>query len=234
MIPLKDENPTSTRPVVTVGIIAVNVFVYGYTVMLGPGPGEGLVYSLSMVPARFFGPGGASWLPAIYTPVSSMFLHGGLLHLAGNMIFLWVFGDNVEDRLGHLAFLAFYLACGVAAAFAHAAANPGSTLPMVGASGAISGVLGAYILMFPRARVWTFVFLFVIWQVIRIPAAVVIGVWIVLQLLFGITELGRQSGGVAWFAHIGGFFAGAALAWILGRAGVRAGRGTKRASWRMT
>jgi len=234
MIPLKDDNPASRFPVVTVGFVIANVFVFGYMTILGPVEAGTLVHRFSVVPARMFGDGAAAWMSAVYTPASSMFIHGGLLHIAGNMLFLWIFGDNVEDRFGHLGFLAFYLGCGVFAALAHAAAHPESTLPMAGASGAVSGVLGAYILMYPRARVWTLVFLIVFWRVVRIPAVVVIGLWILLQLVNAAAEFGRDGGGVAWFAHIGGFFAGVLLAWLFGRGVRRSGRGKGRASWRMT
>jgi membrane associated rhomboid family serine protease len=221
MIPLKDENPTSTVPYVTVCLVVLNVFVFGYMMVMGQPDVETLVYRFSVTPARLLGAGTGgwadTWYSTIYTPVTSMFMHAGLLHIAGNMLFLWVFGDNVEDRLGHLGFLGFYLACGLAAVLGHVAFNAGSEVPMVGASGAVSGVLGAYMLMFPRAKVWTFVFLFVFWQFIRVPAVLVIGLWIILQFINGIAELGRQEGGVAWFAHIGGFIAGISLVLVSGR-----------------
>ena len=150
--------------------------------------------------------------PAFRPPLSlllHMFLHGGLFHLAGNMLYLWIFGNNVEDVLGRFRFAVFYLVCGLSASLTHIAFNPRSTVPMIGASGAIAGVLGAYALLFPRARVRTFVFLFVFIQVVPIPAAVILGLWFVMQIM----NIGL-GGGVAWFAHIGGFLVGMGLVWV--------------------
>jgi membrane associated rhomboid family serine protease len=140
-----------------------------------------------------------------------MFLHGGFAHLLGNMVFLWIFGNNVEDATGHLRFVLFYLTCGVAAALSHVAAQPGSTVPMVGASGAISGVLGAYFLLYPHARIVTLVFLGFFAQTVQIPAFFFLGFWFLMQFLSGAVSIGSRGGGVAWFAHIGGFIAGLVL-----------------------
>ncbi len=141
-----------------------------------------------------------------------MFLHGGLLHLGGNMLYLWIFGNNIEDRLGPVKFIIFYFVCGVVAAYSHAVTSPSSGIPMVGASGAIAGVLGAYLLLFPRAGVYTIVFLGFFIQVVRLPALIVIGFWAIIQLVSGLmSSAGTMGGGVAWFAHIGGFIAGLAL-----------------------
>ena len=210
MIPLKDDNPTSTVPYVNTGIIALNVLVFIYSLTLGNGAVERFVYHYSAVPALLFGEPGP---PAgVYlTLVTSMFLHGGFLHIAGNMLFLWIFGDNVEDALGHVKYVFFYLACGIIAALAHGLTNPGSRLPMLGASGAISGVLGAYIILYPRAKVWTFFFFIFFWQVVKVPAVFIIGLWIIVQVLNGLTTYGQSTGGVAWFAHVGGFAAGIVL-----------------------
>jgi len=153
--------------------------------------------------------GGKSILASIFT---SMFLHGGLLHIAGNMLYLWVFGNNVEDRMGRAPFLAFYLAAGVAAVYAQAATDADSVIPMIGASGAIAGVLGAYLVLFPHARVVTLVPLFYFLQVAELPAILVLGFWFVLQAFQGVGSLGSDVGGVAWFAHIGGFVFGALVA----------------------
>ena len=214
MIPLKDDNPTQTVPYVNYGIIGLNVFLYLYLVFMGPVQGERFVLHYSVIPAALFGDGqpvkGVA-APGYFSLLSSMFLHGGLLHIAGNMLFLWIFGDNIEDYLGHLKYLLFYLVCGVLAAYSHALLNPDSTLPMLGASGAISGVLGAYILLYPRAGVWTFFFFLFFWQVIRVPAVLIIGLWIVIKVVNGLLEPTHRGGGVAWFAHVGGFIAGMLL-----------------------
>ncbi|HLB25641.1 MAG TPA: rhomboid family intramembrane serine protease [Nitrospirota bacterium] len=223
MIPLKDDNPSGTAPFVTVAIILANAAVYLYMLMLGPRGTEKFVLSYAAIPARLVGTEAAA--PAEYmTVLSSMFMHGGFLHLAGNMLFLWVFGDNVEDRLGHLRFLLFYVLCGVAAALAHSLSHPGSLLPMIGASGAVSGVLGAYIVLFPRAGVWTFFFFLVFWQVIKVPAVLIIGWWIILQVINGLVYVDVPGGGVAWFAHVGGFLAGILLLLLMRKRVYRSNR----------
>ena len=142
---------------------------------------------------------------------SSMFLHGGFLHLAGNMLYLWIFGDNVEDQLGHVKFFIFYIMCGLAASLLHIFTSPNSQVPMVGASGAIAGVLGAYMIRFPKARILTLIFFGFFIRVIRVPALFVLGFWFILQLLYALPSIGSTSGGVAWFAHVGGFLAGIVL-----------------------
>jgi membrane associated rhomboid family serine protease len=152
-------------------------------------------------------------IPAPLTLITSMFLHGGLMHLLGNMLFLWVLGDNVEDALGHRRYVVFYLVCGVLAALAHAAMEPGSTIPMVGASGAISGVMGAYLVLHPKARIKVLVSYFIVW----LPAFVVLGVWIVFQVISAGAAAGGAGGGVAWWAHIGGFLAGMLLCGLFSR-----------------
>lgn len=207
-IPLKDLNPRIRPPVITVLLIAANIAAFLYTIMLPPQLGQALIYEMAMVPARIplaFSGHGITFAQAFLPFLTSMFLHSGPLHLAGNMLFLWVFGDNVEDYLGHLEYLLFYVVCGVGAGLAHTLINLNSTLPALGASGAISGVMGAYLVLYPRAKVLTLIFIFLV----PVPAVIVLGSWFVLQFLGGLDSLGiRSSGGVAWFAHIGGFLLG--------------------------
>lgn len=210
MIPIRDDNPTTITPVVTVGLIVVNVLVFIYQLSLGP-QGEAFVYVFGAVPGTLFGGESLSPVPPMLTLVTSMFLHGGVMHIGGNMLYLWIFGNNIEDVMGHGRFILFYLLCGVAAAYAHAITAPGSLVPMIGASGAISGVLGAYLLLFPRARVLTLIPFGIVMHMEYIPAAWLLGFWILLQFLNGTLSLGGGGGGVAWFAHVGGFLAGMAL-----------------------
>lgn len=219
MIPLRDENPSQRAPLVTRTLIALNALAFLYELAQGERLRE-LFFAWGFVPERlsaaFSGSGELS--AAAITLLTSMFLHGGWLHLLGNMWYLWIFGDNVEDRLGHWRFLAFYLAAGLFSALAHAFFNPSSPVPTVGASGAIAGVLGAYALAFPRARVITLLPVFFFFQVIAMPAMLVLGLWFVFQFLSGALSLaGPASGGVAWWAHIGGFAFGYALMAWLGR-----------------
>ncbi|MCJ7679361.1 MAG: rhomboid family intramembrane serine protease [Candidatus Aminicenantes bacterium] len=217
-IPLRDENPTTRFPVITVLFITVNVLVFIYQV-LSP---EGLqlyIYKLGAIPYEIthfqsisyvISESGAH-LSRISPPLSlftSMFLHGGVFHLLGNMLYLWIFGNNIEDYLGSLRFVLFYLIGGLVASLTHIIFNPGSQVPMIGASGAIAGILGAYFILYPFARVLTLVF----FTVIPIPAAIILGIWFVGQLL----NIGL-GGGVAWFAHIGGFVAGLLLLRLLKR-----------------
>jgi membrane associated rhomboid family serine protease len=215
MIPLKDLTPRRSVPLITYLLIAANVVVFFYQLSLGPHAGEQLVFEFGMVPARV---GLALTSPklslggALLPLLTSMFLHGGWLHILGNMWFLWIFGDNVEDRLGHFAYLGFYLVCGLAAGLTHIVFNWGSEVPSIGASGAISGVMGAYLVLFPRSRVLTLVPLLVIWFTVRLPAIIMIGYWFLIQFLSGLATLGaRQAGGVAFWAHVGGFLAGVVL-----------------------
>jgi membrane associated rhomboid family serine protease len=211
MIPLKDENRSDTFPFVTIMLIVVNCLVFIWEIF-SP-------LDVSQI-ARFYGAIPANLMsfavrPEAFQPISpftsvitAMFLHGNILHLAGNMLYLWIFGDNVEDTLGHLRFVFFYFFSGIAATYAFAFSGPDSLLPMVGASGAISGILGAYILLFPAARIVTLVFFGLIW-ISRMPAVIVIGLWIILQVLNGFfSDSQIQYGGVAWLAHVGGFLAG--------------------------
>jgi membrane associated rhomboid family serine protease len=221
VIPLHDDNPTTTRPIVTVGILIVCVVVYVWQhLILSNMGGLQAAYAFGLVPAVLTGremlPPEIAVVPAWATVLTSMFMHGGFWHLAGNMLYLWIFGNNIEDSMGHGRFLAFYVLCGVAAVFAQVLPNPGSIIPMVGASGAISGVLGAYMLLFPRARVLLGLPLgFVILQLGRFPAIWVLAAWFVMQLVMGSLSApkvpGESEGGIAFGAHIGGFIAGLLL-----------------------
>ena len=222
MFPLRDDNPSRTTPVFTVGLILVNALVFIYQLSLGLGgpdgarAGEAFILEFGLVPCRLTGNClAAADLPSpILTIISSMFMHGGLFHVGGNMLYLWIFGNNVEDTLGHGRYLIFYFACGVAAALAQTAVGPGSSVPMVGASGAVSGVLGAYLVLFPHAHVTTLIILGFFWRLVQVPAVVVLGFWIVVQVLNGLGSFGA-SGGVAFFAHIGGFGAGIVLLFLM-------------------
>ena len=210
MIPLKDNIPSSRAPVITVGLIVINVLVYLNQLALSPRAAVRFVYLYGLIPLEISS--GDLMVqhpvPLYGTILTSMFVHGGVFHLAGNMLYLWIFGDNVEDRLGRFRFLLFYLLSGVGAAAAQILSDPHSKIPMVGASGAISGVLGAYLLLYPHARVVTLVFFGWLVRVIEIRALIVLGFWIVVQLVSGLLTWGAQVGGVAWFAHVGGFVAG--------------------------
>jgi membrane associated rhomboid family serine protease len=206
-IPLRDENPSGKFAFVNIGLILANIAVFIYQLSLTPHAEKIFVTANAMVPARIpallsgYGTPEAAFLPL----VTSMFLHAGPAHILGNMLFLWVFGDNVESAFGHLWYLLFYFVCGVGAGLVHIAFNLNSHVPALGASGAISGVLGAYIILEPRNRILTLIFIFVV----RVPAVVVLGVWFVLQFLSGIGSLGTAvNGGVAVWAHIGGFLLG--------------------------
>ncbi|HKO56574.1 MAG TPA: rhomboid family intramembrane serine protease [Thermoanaerobaculia bacterium] len=215
MIPLRDENPRRTAPVVNVILIIINVLMFLWEVSLGPNL-ERALFQVAFIPARFW----QGYIgPEVIRIFVSMFLHGGLLHLGGNMLYLWIFGDNIEDRLGHFKYLLFYLACGFAATFAHAFVNPSSGLPSIGASGAIAGVLGAYLILFPHARVLTIIPIVFFITVREVPAILVLGLWFVIQFFTGVGSLGAvgaESGGVAYFAHIGGFVSGIVLILLLG------------------
>jgi membrane associated rhomboid family serine protease len=217
MFPLKDDLPSHTTPVVTVLLMAINIVVYLYQASLeidsrAGGAAEAFVMEFGLIPCRLTGTCRmAADLPSpVFTIFSSMFLHGSFFHIAGNMLYLWIFGNNVEDTLGHGRFTLFYLSSGVVAAATQTIVAPESHVPMIGASGAISGVLGAYFLLFPHASVLTLIIFGFFWRIVRIPALVVLGFWMVVQILNGLGSLGA-GGGVAWFAHIGGFFAGMGL-----------------------
>lgn len=210
MIPLHDDNPTEGTPLVTIATILCCVLVFLYQANLPNEPGELFVFQYGAIPALVFGEAQLPTvaIPAYATLITSMFLHGGWMHLIGNMLYLWIFGNNIEDVMGHARFVLFYLACGILAALSHAVTDPTSTVPMVGASGAISGVLGAYVLLFPRAHVLVFIPGI---GTARVAAGVVLGMWFATQLLSGGMSVGSRGGGVAFFAHIGGFVAGMLL-----------------------
>jgi len=217
VLPLRDDVRKRSWPLVTLALIALNVVVYLHEAALGPRL-EAAVHIWGLVPARLVywtELGGAPLDPARFAPlVSSMFWHAGILHLAGNMLYLWIFGASLEDRLGHARFLLFYLGAGMAAGLAQVALLPDATIPTVGASGAIAGVLGAYLVTFPRARVLAFVPIFILPWIVEIPAVVYLVFWFVLQLMSGLAELGLpgdMGAGVAWWAHAGGFLAGVVL-----------------------
>jgi membrane associated rhomboid family serine protease len=213
MIPLHDDNPTTLNPLATVALIAVCCAIFLWQLSLGARGGQMAVIGLGMIPAVLLQdlrlPPELYIVPPAATVLTSMFLHGGWMHLIGNMLFLWIFGNNVEDSMGHARFLIFYLLCGVAAVFAQALPDPGSQVPMIGASGAISGVLGAYLLMYPHARVLVMIPIVFFPYFVRLPALWVLGLWFGLQLLSELTS--PQGAGVAFRAHIGGFLAGMAL-----------------------
>jgi membrane associated rhomboid family serine protease len=202
MIPLRDVIPSRTTPYVTVSLIAVNAMVFLFEFSLGSATND-FILSWGLIPAAF------SWV----TVLTSMFLHGGFLHVGGNMLYLWIFGDNVEDRMGHGRFLVFYLLCGVVAALAQTILNPDSVIPMVGASGAIAGVMGAYFVLYPHSRIVTLVPIFFFIQLIEIPAIFFLGIWFLMQFLSGVGSIATAAtrepvGGVAFWAHVAGFAAG--------------------------
>lgn len=226
MIPLRDNVPSRTYPIVNIGLILLNVAVFLYQLMLGPEL-NAFVREYAVVPFRYFhhvyvgARGGIEPVsaPDLVAPLfTSMFMHGGWLHLIGNMLYLWIFGDNVEDRLGHFRYIVFYLLCGIVASLAHVWFNPNSRVPSLGASGAIAGVLSAYMLLYPRARVLVLLPIWFFWQTFEVPAPFFLGFWFLQQFFYGLFSLGvaaAQTGGVAWWAHIGGFLSGAILLWLL-------------------
>jgi membrane associated rhomboid family serine protease len=227
VIPLHDDNPTTTRAYVTVGIIIACTLVYlwQHWVLSGPDTVQAL-YSFGLVPAvltgREFLPPEMTYVPPVATILTSMFMHGGFWHLAGNMWYLWIFGNNIEEAMGHTRYLLFYLICGAASVAAQVFSDPGSVIPMVGASGAISGVLGAYLLLYPRTRVLLGVPLgFLIVQIGRYPAMWVLAAWFLMQLAMGYFAAakppGESQGGIAFGAHIGGFIAGCVLVTVFKR-----------------
>ena len=217
MLPLTDHNPRRTFPFVTYALIALNILAFLWELSLGQDLQRAL-FTLAFIPAKFWVPG--QWQYDIFATFFSMFLHGGLMHIGSNMLYLWIFGDNIEDRLGHFRYILFYLLCGVVATLAHAFASPGSTIPAIGASGAIAGVLGGYLILFPHAQVTTLIPIFMFITVRQVPAIIILGLWFVLQLFSGVGSLGvpdaQDMGGVAYFAHIGGFVAGMLLILLMG------------------
>ena len=225
MIPLRDDNPINITPVVTVGLIVLNILIFLYQISLGPQEGNLFVYQFGAIPAVIFGyqflPSDLVAIPASFSILTSMFLHGGFMHLIGNMLYLWIFGNNIEDAMVHGRFIGFYLLSGLVASMAHFLTDVTSEIPTIGASGAISGILGAYILLYPRAQVQVLIRLGFFWRVMYIPAGFVLGFYFVLQLFQGTLSLGQGGGGVAWFAHIGGFLAGLLLVGLFKQRTVR-------------
>ncbi|TDI89605.1 MAG: rhomboid family intramembrane serine protease [Caldithrix sp.] len=206
MIPIKDDNPRLRPPIFTVGLIALNIVAFYFEIQFGL---DTVVYQYGAIPSHIVE------LQSLETLLTSMFLHGGFLHLGGNMLYLWIFGDNIEGYLGHSRFLMFYLLCGLVAVFTHIFLSGISEIPMVGASGAVSGLLGAYLVKYPKARV--LVVIPIVWflTIRKIPAYIVLGFWFVMQLFYALSSLGiSQGGGVAFWAHIGGFAAGIVLIYL--------------------
>jgi membrane associated rhomboid family serine protease len=219
MIPLRDAIPSHSFPAATVLLIALNVLIFLYELSLGRAL-EIFIMQYGAVPLRFILAGQMEQVSTVerFLPLfSAMFLHGGWLHLGGNMLYLWIFGDNIEDRLGHVGFLMFYLVCGLAAALTQIYINPTSKIPMVGASGAVAGVLGAYLVLFPHSRVLALIPILFFFQVVELPALLFLVFWFLMQFLSGavaITAAPYATGGVAWWAHIGGFVSGMALGFL--------------------
>lgn len=214
MIPIRDQIPTRRIPFINYMLLAVNIFVFILQWLAGPNE-EALIYQFALIPASFTSGIGLSEISSIFT---SMFMHAGLAHLGGNMLYLWIFGDNVEDSMGHGRFLIFYIIGGIVASLTHIFTNPTSMIPTVGASGAIAAVLGAYLVLYPRARVLTIIPLGFFLRMTTIPAAIVLGLWFVLQLFSGVLSMGGPDvGGVAFWAHIGGFVSGVVLAKIFAK-----------------
>lgn len=233
MIPLHDDNPTQLTPIVTIAFITICVFVFLHQASLPQESSEVFAHQFGAIPTLIFGHASLPeevqvGFPASLTLVTSMFLHGGWMHLLGNMLYLWIFGNNIEDAMGHAKFVIFYVISGIVAALSHALTDPSSPIPMVGASGAISAVLGAYLLLFPRAHVLV---LLPGIGMTRVPAGIVLGMWFVMQLISGGISIGASGGGVAFFAHIGGFVAGMALIGFFKRSDVKFFAPT-RSAWR--
>jgi len=214
MIPIRDALRSQRFPIVTVSLIVLNIGIYAYQVALGSQAGLNFVYRFALIPSALTAAPGANWARLL----SSLFLHGDLIHVLSNMLYLWIFGDNVEDAMGRVRFAAFYLLCGSVASLAHVVVAPHSSVPLIGASGAIAGVLAAYFMLFPYARVLTLIPLFFFIRLIRLPAAYLLGFWFILQVI-NAGSSGLQSG-VAWFAHIGGFVAGLVLVFLFRRRGM--------------
>lgn len=246
MIPIRDRRPSRTFPYVTIALIVINALIFLYQLILKSEPSgfviqttsgfteitkeQLLIYSYGVIPREItnfkdFPP--TIPFPFWFPLLSSMFLHGGFFHLGGNMLYLWIFGDNIEDSLGHFRFILFYFGCGVIAAWAQIAISVNSSVPLIGASGAIAGVLGAYFLLFPQSRVLTLVFFFYFIRIVELPAVMLLGIWFLFQLLSGST-IASSTGGVAFFAHVGGFVAGALWVYLFKREDVALGGSRRR------
>ena len=219
MIPLRDDNPSSTRPFVTYLIIAVCVAAFLYMRSLGSESQiERFVFRYGAIPGEVTGRSGAAVTEEYPTLITSMFLHGGWLHLGGNMLYLWIFGDNVEDRMGHVGFLIFYIITGIAAVMSHILLEPNSSVPLIGASGAIAGVLGAYLVLFPRHRILSLIPFGLFSRFVHVPAIYFLPIWFMLQLISGLVSIAAgQAQGIAWWAHVGGFVAGMVLVFVFAR-----------------
>ena len=206
--PFKDDNPTSSRPIISWALISICSLIFFYQLSLSIFDFNNFVRYFGITPFKLINNTNDQW----FTVLSSMFVHGNLTHLAGNMVYLWIFGDNIEDSFGKIRFILFYLLCGVAAVFSQILYDPNSLTPMIGASGAIAGVLGAYLILYPRAKIWVFMWIVFIVRLITVPAFIVLGIWMFLQL---INVIDQGTSGVAYSAHIGGFIAGMILAPLL-------------------
>jgi membrane associated rhomboid family serine protease len=222
MIPLKDDIQTQTFPLITIALIAINMLVYVYQLTLSTEGLETFLFRYGAIPGRLIHPFGGfqstpQTIPYSLTIFSSMFIHGGTLHLLGNMLYLWIFGNNVEDYLGHIKFIIFYLISGFFAAFIHTLSDLNSPIPMIGASGAIAGILGAYLILFPRANVSTLFIFIIFFKIIKVPAVLILGLWFLVQLL----NAGTVAGSVAWYAHVGGFLTGIFLILIFKSMSIR-------------
>ena len=216
LLPIQDENPTYTKPVITVALLSANVMVFIYQMILGPAGEQLFIFGTAVIPyelthyvdrttfaipsTRYAYP--AALLPFPLTLFSAMFTHGGFMHLGGNMLYLWIFGNNIEDAMGHGRFFIFYMVTGLGATMVHVLSDPNSTIPMIGASGAIAGILGAYFVLYPKAKIKTFVVLIIFIQIIYVPAVFILGFWFLRQII------GIGSDDIAWYAHIGGFLVG--------------------------
>jgi membrane associated rhomboid family serine protease len=212
MIPLKDDIPTQTVPLITIGIIVLNVVVYIYQLSLPSERLEVFLFRYGAIPNHLTHPffqvqSFPQTIPPALTIFTAMFLHGSFIHLLGNMLYLWIFGNNVEDFLGHGKFILFYMVSGFFAAFIHTFSDFNSSIPMIGASGAIAGILGAYLILFPRANVSTLFIFIIFFKIIKVPAVLILGLWFLIQLL----NAGNEGGSVAWYAHVGGFLTGVFL-----------------------
>jgi membrane associated rhomboid family serine protease len=209
VIPLRDVIPSRTFPFFTIAFIVLNSVVFLFELSMSDMALEGFVRSFGVVPGRLVWP----------TLLTSMFLHGGWLHFLGNMLYLWIFADNIEDRLGHFRFVLFYVVCGFAAGLAHVYMNPASLVPTIGASGAIAGVMGAYFVLYPHSKVLALVPLFIFWEILEVPAVIFLGLWFVMQFFSGVgsiaADAGVDSGGIAFWAHVAGFLAGTATVFVL-------------------
>jgi membrane associated rhomboid family serine protease len=225
VIPLKDENPSNTVPVINILLIVTNISVFIYMNYFTPLSTRSIIFKLGFIPyelSHFVDVNPKNLVPIPLTIFTAMFMHGGWLHLLSNMLYLWIFGDNIEDKLGHINYLIFYITCGITATLVHGFININSRIPTLGASGAIAGVLGAYMFLFPKARIKTLLFLGIFFQIIHVPAIIMLGYWILIQILSAYAEYGSKTGaGIAWFAHIGGIVAGLVLIVVMKKRGRR-------------